>query len=273
MYVMAHGAATVGFFKGAKVGIILPDTPEGHYDMDHTLGPQLRAVGVTSWDARYITESDGGNQTSQTNNAVLQFSTEGVNRVLFFHDILVYLQFAQQANAQSYYPRMAYPDFEGAAGVAAFYGSAKTNAGSIAVSSSPSYVVDNNKTNEKNAGTQPIARSSVGPGIQKCLDIMTKQSGVNWYDPNQSQDPDLDAIYYCDELFLFWQGAAHLGAAFTPPTFGAGLRQVTSYLSTQQNSAGYGSGHHDGATTYRVGNYDSSCSCFVKATAWLAAPA
>lgn len=273
MYAMAHGAAAAGWLDSSKLGIILPDTPEGHADFTHVLVPQLAAVGVKNYDARFISMATDGSQTQQTNNAELAFATEGVKKIFFYQDILVYLQFINQAKTENYYPQYAFPDFEGAAGIAAFYGGSSVNQGSIAVSSSPNYVVDNNSQNTQNAGTTPIPRNQVGPGLQNCLDILSKESGVNFYDPSQSQDPDLDSMYYCDELFLFWRAAGAVGAGFTPSQLGTGLRSLgTSYQSTEQNSTSYGSGHHDGASSYRVGRFDSTCSCFVKATAWIPIP-
>jgi hypothetical protein len=275
MYALAHGASQVGWLAGQEthVGILMPDSPEGHEAFTKVLAPQLAAVGVTHYDVRFVTLTDGAAQTSQTNNAELAFNTEHITRILFVHDILVYEQFTNQAAAQVYHPEYAYPDFEGAAGVAAYYGSTATNAGSIAVSSDPSYIEDNNSQNVKSAGTVPIDRSTASAPIQQCLDLLTKASGVNFYDPAQSQDPDLDSIYYCDELFLWWKAAANLGAAFTPATFGRGLEAIgTNYGSTEANSVDFSSGHNDGGSSFRVGRYDATCSCFVKATGWIGAP-
>lgn len=273
MYAIAHGASAAGWFNGTKVGIVMPDIPEAHSDFTNVLAPQLAAVGVRNYDVRYITLTDGSSQTSQTNNAELAFATEGIKRVVFFHDILVYLQFINQAQAEHYYPEYAFPDFEEAAGIAAFYGNNTVNQGAVAVSSSPEVVDDNNSQNSKNAGTTVIQRSQVGPGIQHCLDILSAASHVNFYDPSQSQDPDLDSIYYCDELFLFWQAASKVGSSFTPSQLGAGLRALgSSYVSTEQNSTDFASGNYDGASSYRVGRFDPTCSCFVKITNWIPAP-
>lgn len=273
MYAMAHGAAAAGWLDSSKLGIILPDTPEGHADFTQVLVPQLAAVGVKNYDARFISMNSDGSQTQQTNNAELAFATEGVKKIFFFQDILVYLQFINQAKAENYYPEYAFPDFEGAAGIAAFYGGNSVNQGSIAVSSSPLYVLDNNSSNSQSAGQTVLNRNSLAPAMQNCLDILSKESGVNFYDPNQSQDPDLDSFYLCDELFLFWKAASAVGPGFTPANLGPGLRALgTTYQSTQQNSTSYGSGHHDGASSYRVGRFDSTCTCFVKSTAWIPIP-
>jgi hypothetical protein len=273
MYAMAHGAASAGWFNGTKVGIIMPDTPEAHSDFTNVLAPQLAAVGVTNYDVRYITLTDGSGQTSQTNNAELAFATEGIKRVIFFHDILVYLQFINQAQAEHYYPEYAFPDYEDAAAIAAFYGNNTVNQGAIAVSSSFESVNDSNSSNAKNAGSTVMVRSQQPPAVQHCLDILSAESHVNFYDPSQSQDPDLDSLYYCDELFLFWQAADKVGAGFTSSQLGVGLKALgTSYQSTWQNSTDYAAGNHDGASSYRVGRYDPSCSCFVKITNWIPAP-
>ncbi|HVV76745.1 MAG TPA: hypothetical protein VHC43_11975 [Mycobacteriales bacterium] len=271
MAAAVSGANQLGFLKGQKVGVILPDTPEAHNDYARVMGPALSHLGISP-NVRYISGTNETSLTAQTDNAELAFATSGVKRIFFFENIIVYLAFTSEASSEHYHPLYAFPDFEEAAGIAAFYGSAQTNAGSIAISATPSSVPPNANQDTKNAGTVKISRKQSSPGQRKCLDILSKASHVDFYDPKQSQDPLLDAFYYCDELFLFVKAASALGADYSPATFGQGLAQVGSYDSDVVNSTDFTKGRYDGASSYAVGRYNAKCSCFVRATSWIAGP-
>jgi hypothetical protein len=268
MKAIVAGGQSSGWFKGGKVGILLADVPTSHRLYDSVLKPTLANVGITNQLVRYISNEAGGAQQAQTNSAELAFSQAGVNRILFLHNILVYLAFTNQAKSQGYKPWYAFNDYQGMTGVAAAFGTSDVNANAIAVSSSPLSVPDDASRSSTDT-TTPINRNKATPGQRRCLDILTKETGKNYYDPNASGDTQATWAFYCDEFFLWWEGANEIGASWAPGQFGGGLQRLGhTYLSALQHSTNYGSGYTDGASSYRVGRYNSSCSCFPKITGW-----
>jgi hypothetical protein len=273
MKAAAIGGNAVGFYKGQKVGVLLSDVPTSHRLADTVLKPELAKVGATNVTYRYITNDSGGGQQAQTNSAVLAFQQAGVKRILFFHNILVYLGFTNQAQSQGYKPNYLFTDYQGMTGVAAFYGATGSghaqNADAVGISSSASFVPDD--ASQKSTDTSAAYnRSKMTPGQRNCLDILSKQTGKNYYDPTASGDSLGTWSYYCDEFFAWWAAAKAVGSSWAPGDFGKGLAALgRSYQSTIQNSTSWSPGVYDGASTFRAGTYNGDCSCFVKATGWL----
>ena len=269
MRAAVRGGDAVGYYKGGKVGVLLSDVPTSHRLADQVLKPELAKVGVTNVTYRYITNDSGGGQQAQTNSAVLAFQQAGIDRILFFHNILVYLGFTNQAQSQGYHPRYLFTDYQGMTGVAAFYGTASQNANGVGISSNAGSVPDD--ASQKSTDTsKPYVRAKMSPGQRNCLDILSKQTGKNYYDPTASGDSLGTWTYYCDEFFAWWEAAKKIGSGWTPGLLGTGLKALgRSYQSSIQNSTDWSTGAHDGASSYRVGKYTSSCTCFVKATGWL----
>ena len=268
MRAAARGGQAVGYFQGGKVGVLLSDVPTSHRLAEQVLKPELAKVGVTDVTYRYISNDTGGGQTSQTNSAVLAFQSAGINRILFFHNIVVYLAFTNQSQSQGYSPRYLFTDYQGMTGVAAFYGKGAQNANSVGVSSSASFVVENNSTKSTDT-TKPYVRAEMTPGQRNCLDILSKQTGKNYYDPNASGDSLATWAYYCDEFFAWWNAAKIVGSGWTPGLLGQGLHALgKSYQSTVQHTTDFSTAF-DGASSFRAGKYDGTCSCYVKASGWL----
>jgi len=192
---------------------------------------------VTDPQVRYITNDSGGSsQGAQTSSAELAFASSGVNRILFFHNILVYLAFTNQAQSQGFHPRYAFSDYQGMTGVAAFYGSSAQNKDAIGVSSSSSWIPDD-ASQKSTDTTKPYDKKKLAPGAVHCLDILTKETHKNYYDPQASGDTLATWLWYCDEFFAWWDAARAVGAAWTPEQLGTGLASLgTSYLSTLQHS-------------------------------------
>lgn len=108
------------------------------------------------------------------------------------------------------------------------------------------------------------------PGQRNCLDILSKQTGKNYYDPNASGDSLGTWSYYCDEFFAWWDAAKLVGSRWTPGLLSDGLRGLgAGYQSAIQHSTDWSKGAYDGASSYRAGRYDPTCTCYVKATGWL----
>jgi hypothetical protein len=269
MRAMVDSLNTAGYFKGAKVGIILPDTVAAKRDYAQVMKPALDALKITP-EVRYVaaTSGDATAQQQQTASAELAFASSGVTHVLFVHNILVYLAFTNQARSQNYHPRYAFPDYQGAAGVAAFYGGNDQNANSVAVSvndGSSGIMPDNSRASTD--ATSPVDRSKLNRGAQQCFDLLGQLRKRDYYkEPRQSFGQ-----YYCDE-FLPWLAAARaVGAGWSGPRTGEGMKAIGANPppSALAHSTAFAPGHGDGASSVAVGNFDTKCSCFVRATNWL----
>lgn len=269
MRAAVQGGDSVGFYRGGKVGVLLADVPTMRRLADSVLRPAFAKVGITDVTYRFITNDSGGGQQAQTNSAVLAFASAGVDRVVFFHNILVWIGFTNQAASQRYQPRYAFSDYQGMTGVAAAYSSTARgqNEGAIAVSSSPSFVLEDSSRNATDT-TAPIDRAKASPGQRRCLDVLSQRTGRNYYDPNDSGDTLGTWILYCDEFFAWWEAARAVGAGWTPGRTAQGLTSLgRGYLSTLQHSTDW-TGVHDAASSFRVGRFTQECSCFVKAGPW-----
>jgi hypothetical protein len=270
MRALLVGAERTGYFKDGKVGVVLADVPTLHRLYETLLKPGLVRAGVKDPMVRYISNSSADTaQQAQTNAAVLAFASAGVNRVMWFHNLIPYLLFTHQSDSQGYRPRYAFSDYQTMTGVAAFYGSASQNEGAIGVSSSPNSIPDDASYNATDA-TKPYDRKTLTAGAIRCLDLLSKQTGKNYYDPQASGDSLATWAWYCDEFLAWWEAAKALGAAWTPALHGKGLATLgSSYLSAIQHSTRFTSGVFDGASSFRVGRFNSSCSCFPKVSEWI----
>jgi hypothetical protein len=219
--------------------------------------------------------SGGSDQASrasqQAAGAVLRFNGEGINRILFVADIYAYLAFTGQAKAQAYFPTYAFPDYQAISGVAAYYGTAQDNAGSIAVSTSPAFVPDDDSRRSSDL-TSDYDRSKLSPGRRRCYDLLTTLMKKDYYKPGSSGSSKYE-VYFCEHFFSWLDAARTLGAAWTPERHGEAIRRLgTGYAPVLNNSVDWSGGRSDGASTYRVGRYDADCACFVRLAPWRPLP-
>lgn len=259
----------VGFLKGQKVGVLMADEPGLHRQYEKSLKPALAKIGITNQVVRYVGGANPAEQQTAATNAVLAFATAGVTRIVFFHNILVYLTFTAQASSQKYFPRYVYTDYQAMAAVAAYYGkSNKQNVDALAVSQQA--VQDDATPTDINA---PYDRKNMTAGQRNCLDILSKQTKKDYYDPSKSGDSQGAWTFYCDEFLLWWEAAKKIGASWTPADTVRGLTLVGKTFNTPlQHSVDFGRGNNDGGDSVRVGKYNSGCACFVKATDWIKVP-
>ena len=265
---LVQGLVDVGYFDGAKVGVLIDDTPIGNRILQQHLLPRLKDAGVTPAETAKLNPYDQGAAASQGASAVLQFKSKGVTHVISLVSFYGYLAFTNPADSQGYYPRYGFGDFQGGAAVAAFYGSSTQNRNSVAVSSTPSYVIDEGKDQERSLSSD-VKRDEASPGFQRCLDIYTEYTGVDYYRGNSGRS--LSYAFYCDHFLLWLDAARKVGASVTPDNWSRGLAQVgTSYPSPIIHSTQFGPNRYDGSSTYRAGVYstNTSCRCYVAATGW-----
>jgi hypothetical protein len=256
-----------GYFDNNKLGILFDEGLEADYKS--FLQPALKAVGITDIDARFLS-SDG----SQASNAELAFSTENVKRVLIFTYDVNYLAFTNQAESQQYHPIYGFPDYQSSAVVAGIFGSPSQNANSYAVSTlvNRCAIANNGSENCKNLSA-PNSNSNLTPGGIACNNLLTKLTGHDY--SNASQSGDVDAFHgsYCNNFLLWLSAAREVGSGWTPSNVDQGLRKVgTSYQSAIQYATDFSTGRSDGASEYRIGRFNTTCSCFVAASGWFPLP-
>lgn len=271
---LSDAALALEWAKGAKVGIVYnDDLPEVRRNVDTVLIPRLTAGGVEVVERQGMAgrSEDAALASNQAAGAVLRFRQKGVTRIFFVAGTIEYLAFTGQAKSQSYQPAYAFPDYQVISGVAAFYGTEQDNANAIAVSTS-SLVIKADNSRKSTDLTSDADRESASPGQRRCLDLMTRLMGRNYYKPSSSGSSQFES-YYC-EHFLSWLDAARtLGAAWEPARHGEAMRRLADrYPSVLNNSVDWATGRADGASSFRAGRYDARCKCFVGVGPWRALP-
>lgn len=265
---MVAGLRDAGYFKGAKVGIVLDDLPAAEHAYQSVIVPALKKIGVSPKEVFRVDATNSGNSSSQGSAAVLRFRSAGVTHVFWFANFLSQLAFTNNAESQNYYPRYGWGDYAAAAPDAAFYVSPSQNRNSLAVSSSEAYILDKDKQKTRSL-TADIDRKEASPGMRRCFDIISKYSGVNYYQGNSGRSTQV--VFYC-EHFLVWADAARkAGRSYSPATWGDGLKALgKSYPPAFAHSTDFSQGRMDGSSTYRVGLYSSrdGCKCFVGQGGW-----
>lgn len=263
------GLADANFFKGATVGVVLDDAPSVEAAYQRFLLPGMKALGVTPRDVIRVSQTDSSAQSSQASSAVLKFRSEQVDHVVYFSGFLGQLAFTNTADSQGYYPRYGWSDYGGDVGDAGFYVSATQNANAVAVSAAPDYVVDpdQNKTRSLNE-TYSRNDKRLSPGARRCFDVMSKYTGVDYYQGNSGRSTEFK--FYCDNFFLWLDAARRTTQAFSPATWAQGLSSLgSSYLPVLVHSTDF-SHRFGGADSYRVGIYSSNagCKCFPAIGPW-----
>lgn len=270
MRALPQALKAAGYFDGASVGVILDDIPNLRAAYEQAFLPAMQQAGVPVSGARFVGYEGTASEQAQMGNAVLEFKTRNIQRVLMFVYSLNYLSFTSQAESQSYYPRYAYSDYMSLQAVAAGFGSPNQNRDAVAITTVDGLVADDNTRRFGNTG--PLDRSKLSPGRQRCLDIYTQQTGTNYYNPSESR-PSTSHLIYCDNFFLWLDTARSVGASWTPAAGGNALRAMGArFQSPVQKTTDFGSGRFDGAGSYRIGRLDSSCNCYVKVLDWAPLP-
>jgi hypothetical protein len=265
------GLGKTDFFKGATVGVVLDDAPSVEAAYTRYLLPGMKALGVTPKDVVRVSQTDSSAQSSQASSAVLKFRSEQIDHVVYFSGFLGQLAFTNTADSQAYYPRYGWSDYGGDVGDAGFYVSATQNANAVAVSVTPDYVVDADQGDQPRSLTQSYSRTDkrLTPGKRRCLDLLSKYSGVDYYQGNSGRSTEFQ--FYCEHFLLWLDSARRAALPFSPAGWGRGLAAVgTSYQPVLVHSTDF-SHRFGGADSYRVGVYstNASCKCFPAVTPWL----
>jgi ABC-type branched-subunit amino acid transport system substrate-binding protein len=243
--------ASAGFFgPGAKVGILLADDGYGTNDylVNHIWKPELAAMGITPVVFTFPQIESYTNVSSVTTElaaAVLQFKSDGVNRVLTTPDggdAVIF--FTQVANSQSYDPRYGLSTLSGVAA----WSSEPTSQqpGAVAISF--------NLVDLGSPTTAELNGLPANPDRTACNNLFNGQLGgssiVNFYG-------------LCDDLD-FLGAALHGQPAATPATLLAGGAALGDGLSL---AGGYGNAtftptKQDGGSVARTMVFDVATQQF-----------
>lgn len=265
-----NGLNDARYFQGAKVGIVLDDSPVVEKAWRVYMQPALSAlrVKVDPSDVYRVNSTDSSAQSSQASATVLKMRSHGVTHVVYFSGFLGQLSFTNTADSQGYYPRYGWSDYGGDVGDAGFYVSATQNRNAVAVSSSPSYVVDPADAKTTRSLNSGVDRKKASPGARRCLDVMSKYTGVDYYASGSGASTEVS--FYCDNFFMWLDAARNVATTFRPANWGRGLAALgTSYSPVTVHSTDF-THRYGGSDSYRVGIYSSNagCKCFSAITPW-----
>jgi hypothetical protein len=238
-----------GFFPpGAKVGILSLDEANDIEAVQRGMKPALASIGVKD-PLEIRVSTDAQQQTTQISSAVLRFRSAGVTHIVFARPS-AYL-FAQDAQAQSYFPKMGVDSRQSPA--------------LLMQGSTPQQQL----VNTVGIGYQPVqdVDAAHDPGPVSAYESLCKKlydaAGQGWGTNRLAMGT---ALYICDELF-FVRDAFARSTSLTTQSFLAGVASLgSSYQSPLTFSTRFSASQHDGAMSYRYLRYSTGCSCFAYTT-------
>lgn len=244
-----EGLDDLGYFEGAKVGVLKFDDPVHNRMMDDVVGPALGRAGVTDYVVQEIGSpqglSDFGAAGAQMGAAVLRFKSENVTHVLMVENAgIMPFFFLKEAESQEFRPIYGFSSID-IPQTQARQGDPNQLAGSLAVGWAPPI----------DFYEEDIADADRTAAYNLCRQILT-DGGVE----------NLAGFYAqsrCDAVFLL---RAALEAA--PALTADGLRAGVASLGETHDSgftinASYGPAKRWGANTVRPLAYDNGCECYL----------
>ena len=233
-----------------KTGVVHFDGRDDESAVRESLEPALRKRGLRL-DARAAVQtpqrsSDLGSLTTELQNVVLRFRSEGVNRVLFQdYSGQLGLLFMQSAEAQGYRPRYGLTTYSLPTALLASTAPRAQLAGAVGVGWSP---------NSDVAGARDPAAP---PARKKCLEL-GRAAGQNV----ANRTVALFLFGYCDATWTLERALA-TGGGVSAPAFTRGVDRLgRTSDSAATLGLDFGSGHHDGVGTVADLGWVSSCNCF-----------
>ena len=237
---IAQALKDAGYFDpGSKVGIVRYDTPihKQYSDVLHS-GLAKIGIGVAAEAALHKPQSAGeaGDTSQDAASAILKFNQAHVNHVIFVPSGgAIPLIWGPSADGQAFYARNTFTSLD-----------------------IPAFVTDNMSDQQLNramvVGWMPVNDTYVQyepktPALAKC----NAASGIK---------ATGDVVRFCDGLF-FLDAALRKNPQFDP----AGLHKATDLLGTSFQSpwtmsTKFGSGRHDGASSYQMMSFNGDCGCF-----------
>lgn len=239
--------------RAPRVGVVTFDGPDWQQAYGQDLVPGFRRAGTPVYDAVFLSVSGTtANQLAQASagvqNAVLKFSSECIDHVVFVSNVAVDYLFMNVAEQQQYSPRYGLSSLEAPPVIIQNLANPGSQLnGALGYGWSPYSDVDI-------ANFDPTAAKPSAP----CLAIL-RAAGLAPTDNNSAllAMPSCDGPLFAAALFNRWlssaPGTTLVAAA---DSLGSGYRSAGAFGSTLDPS------QHDGADGYRLFAFQSSCICF-----------
>jgi hypothetical protein len=242
--------ASTGFLKPSnKIGMVRFDNPEHQRTAANVIKPRLKAHNLVLADEVPVTSfnsvPDLGSVGAAMQNAVLQFRTKDIDRVIFLDTgPVLSMFFMTQASSQGYHPLYGLSTMSYPANLAVNVPKDALH-GSVGTGWNPGLDVTFNRDPEPHANAK------------LCIDIV-KGAGITFAD----RDGFVGAMSACSRLF-FLQAALAGQKEISVSSLRAGADALgTRYVSALNHASRYGPGRYDGADSYRVFAFDDACTCF-----------
>jgi hypothetical protein len=260
--VTVDGLAQLGYWdKGAKIGVVTWDDPSYKQAIDQGLLPALQAHGLSLATPPYYvavpqTLQDFGASSAAINNAVLKFSTLGIDHVLLadgpagiFKGGGISIEWLKRSESQQYYPRYGFND------------------SNLPIELQGLHVLSNRQAHR----SVYVNWSDLGPAYeggyhqnteqQQCLKIMRKH-GIDVSNTNSKGA----AVLACTDMWFLQDVGVEMDAlnlSLTADNFISAVDHLGyRYLSPGSYATYFGAQQHDGVAGVRHGTFADSCSCY-----------
>ena len=254
---MVRGIAQENYFsKNEKLGLVTYDDPRFKYAQAHGLEPALRSIGVKLDDTAYLhlpsSYPEYGQLSNDAANAVLKFSGEGIDHVMFIDaNALCAFFFMTAAARQGYTPRYGLNSESGNTLLAAQFQNQHDARDQLhgAISIGWASLSDTRPEDD------PEAKN---PTRRLCLSVMNK-GGVQMKDRNAEGQ----ALELCDVLWSFKAEAEATGSPLNQTTFLKGVAKVgSSYNPGTVLASTTTSSIHAGSSAVANMRFYDDCTCF-----------
>lgn len=254
---MVKGIAQEKYFsKGEKLGLVTYDDPRFKYARAHGLLPALQSVGVKLDDTYYLhlpsSYPEYGQLSNDAANAVLKFSGEGIDHVMFIDaNALAAFFFMTAAERQGYTPRYGLNSESGNTLLAAQFSSQQDAKDQLHGAVSIGWA----SLSDVRPEDDPEAKN---PTRRLCLSIMAK-GGIQMKDRNAEGQ----ALEICDGLWAFKAEAEAAGTPLNQTTFLKGVAKVgSSYTPGTVLGSTLTASIHDGSSEVANMRFYDDCTCF-----------
>jgi len=258
--VTVRGLHTQNYFDpGLKLGIVTWDLSNYHEALDRGYLPTLSSFGVSlAIPPVFVhapqTYNDLGGMNADINNAVLKFSSQGIDHVMIIDGAAgicagacLGYEFLNQAKSQNYKPRYGFNDLNYAdTSVNNLYPADQLH-GSVAV------------VWEDQLSTQDVDKNHPNAARDKCLNLMKAHSV-----PTDGSNQRYVALSACEQVWFLQAVISRMsGTTLNADNF---IRAANTIGSSFQSLVTYqiflGPNQHDGASAVRNEAFYDSCTCY-----------
>ena len=235
------------FDAESRLGVIGLDSPENRRVYEVDLAPTLDRLGVPVADVQWIDSTSGATLQAGQDQAVLEWKSLGVNRVIVVGGSRLLAFLVTTAIPQEFFPRYAITSFDNPDFLKREM--PMSLEGSVGISIQAAFdVADTEYPRPGNAAEQ------------WCIDTLAA-GGHEFVERANSRE----ALIYCDAVRLLQQaGAALTGRAVTADAMAAAITALGSdWQSASNYSSTFQPGAFDGVAGFRATLWEPSCGCFV----------